>query len=69
MSGATNRIVELEALAAAKDAVIAEQAKQLAALETEARRFERLVAELTEMVGRSSMTSSILLPRDVPDRR
>lgn len=69
MSEMTNRMTELEAMAAAKDAIIAEQADRLAALAAEIELFKRLAGELAARVDRGSHISHLLPPGDEPVTR
>ena len=62
-------MTELEAIAAAKDAIIAEQANRLAALEAEIKLLKGLAGELAERVARSSHISNLLPPGGGPDAR
>ena len=67
MSGLSDRLADLKALAAVKDAVIVEQQTRLTAMTAEARYYRRVVAELTERVRRQSMTPLVAPSGDKQD--
>ena len=67
MNETVEHLAKLNALTAAKDAIISEQRAQLAALAAERQRYERLVAELTERVRRQSATPHPLASREQSD--
>lgn len=69
MSGTAKRIAELEAMLAAKDAVIAEKATRLDALGDETRHLERLAAALAERVARNAESSHFPPPGSGPGAR